>query len=182
MRVLVLSCSLNPESRSAQLAEHAAEVIREMDAAVELLDLRRHDLPLCDGTTACPAAGRLAESIERADAVLLAVPVYNYDANAAVKNLIEFTGRAWTEKLVGFICAAGGQGSYMALMSLANSLMLDFRCLIVPRFVFATGEAFPEQGEIASDVAERIKQLAGELVRLGTALASAEPPVRQSPA
>ena len=44
-------------------------------------------------------------------------------------------GRAFTGKPVGFVCAAGGRSSYMAVLGLANSLMLDFRCLIVPRFV-----------------------------------------------
>lgn len=29
--------------------------------------------------------------------------------------------------------------SYMSMMPLANSLMLDFRVIVMPRFVFATG-------------------------------------------
>jgi FMN reductase len=37
-------------------------------------------------------------------------------------------------KVVGFLCAAGGKSSYMSVMRLANSLMLDFRCLIIPHF------------------------------------------------
>ena len=36
----------------------------------------------------------------------------------------------------------------MAIMPLANSLMLDFRCLIVPRFVYATKAAFSD-GDLA---------------------------------
>ena len=34
--------------------------------------------------------------------------------------------------------------SYMSVMAYANSLMLDFRCVIIPRFVYATGSAFAE--------------------------------------
>ena len=30
----------------------------------------------------------------------------------------------------------------MSILGLANGLMLDFRCLIVPRFVYATGDDF----------------------------------------
>ena len=56
--------------------------------------------------------------------------------------MIELTGSAWEDKIVGFLCAAGGMGSYMSVMAYANSLMLDFRCVIIPRFVFATGEGF----------------------------------------
>ena len=68
------------------------------------------------------------------DAIVVAVPIYVYDTNAAIKNFVDLSGRAWTDKPVGFLCAAGGPSSYMAILGLANSLMLDFRCLIVPRF------------------------------------------------
>ena len=39
--------------------------------------------------------------------IVLATPVYNYHVSAATKNLIELTGSAWEDKLVGFLCAAG---------------------------------------------------------------------------
>jgi hypothetical protein len=43
---LVISCSLNPASKSFRLAQLAEECFRELGAAVELRDL---DLPFCDG-------------------------------------------------------------------------------------------------------------------------------------
>jgi hypothetical protein len=48
--------------------------------------------------------------------------------------------------------------------------MLDFRCVIIPRFAFATSEAF--EGERISDkkVTARIEQVANELVRFTKAL------------
>jgi hypothetical protein len=55
-------------------------------------------------------------------------------------------------------------------MAYANSLMLDFRCVIIPRFAFATSLAF--DGERINDkkINERIKQVADELVRFTKAL------------
>lgn len=177
MHILVLSCSLNPESRSARLVElaHAALAQADPAAVVESIDLRELDLPLCDGAAAYahPAVGELAARIARADAVLLGVPVYNYYANAAAKNAIELTGRAWTGKVVGFLCSAGGHGSYMSVMSLANSLMLDFRCLVVPRFVYATEDAIRDDGRVHQAVHERIDELAAEVVRITRALGPA---------
>ena len=73
---------------------------------------------------------------------MIATPIYNYNVSSSAKNLVELTGKAWTDKVVGFLCAAGGRGSYMGCMGLANSLMLDFRSLILPRFVYATGDPF----------------------------------------
>jgi FMN reductase len=172
MKLLVIACSLNPDSRSAVLADAAAAALRtHAEVEVDEIDLREHDLPLSDSGAAyaAPAVSALSARIAAADAVLLAVPIYNYGVNAAAKNLIELTGRAWTGKAVGFLCAAGGRGSYMSVLPLANALMLDFRCLILPRFVYATGEDFEEaEGHptLAPPVAERVQRLAEETARL----------------
>ena len=120
---------------------------------------------MCDGdsTYKNSKVKELREKIQNAKGILFAVPIYNYDVNAAAKNLIELTGDAWTNKVVGFLCAAGGKGSYMSVMSLANSLMLDFRCLIIPRFVYSTSEDFEEGEVIDPKVGNRVSELAKEL-------------------
>ena len=102
------------------------------------------DLPLCDADKCygMPGSKKLSATIESADGILIAAPVYNYDVAAATKNMIELTGSVWEDKIVGFLCAAGGHASYMSVMAYANSLMLDFRCVIIPRFVFATVRGF----------------------------------------
>jgi hypothetical protein len=78
------------------------------------------------------------------------------------KNLINRNFK-WNEKLVGFLCAAGGKSSYMAVMSLANSLMLDFRCFILPRFVYSVSDDFGEDEVTNPKVKERVSKLAKEL-------------------
>src|SRR5437762_5206657 len=136
------------------------------------LDISELGLPLCDAD-ACytqPASQKVSKAIKAADGILLATPVYNYDVAAAAKNLVELTGSAWEERVVGFLCAAGGMNSYMSVMAFANSLMLDFRCLIVPRFVYATGDAFDGDELKDKKVIKRIEELAGEIIRYGQAL------------
>ena len=147
--MLVVSCSLNPSSRSHLLALAADAALDAIGARHDLIDLRDWDLPICDGTTCYdhPSIDPITEKVAGAAAVLIAAPVYNYDLNAAVKNLVELTGNAWAEKPVGFLCAAGGQRSYMAPMGLANSLMFDFRSYIIPRYVYAATDDFTAQRE-----------------------------------
>jgi hypothetical protein len=63
----------------------------------------------------------------------------------------------------------------MSIMGLANSLMLDFRCVIVPRFVYATNLAFEGvSGGSLKDlkIRERISRLADELIALSSAYRS----------
>ena len=172
MAHLVISSSLNPQSRSRQLALIAFKALEHMETPVEWLDLAEYSIPFCDGNSAYENSQtkELVDKINHAEGVLLAVPIYNYYANAAAKNLIELTGNAWTNKIVGFLCAAGGKGSYMSVMSLANSLMLDFRCLIIPRFVYSTSEAFKKGLVSDPEVKDRISELAKELHHICTAL------------
>ncbi len=172
---LVLSSSLHPTSRSRILALASVERLAHLGEETELFDLSMTPLPPCDGASAYddPNVKTLTRLIERSDAILVASPVYNYDVNSAAKNAVELTGRAWTGKVVSMMLAAGGQGSYMSAMGLANSLMLDFRCIIVPRFVYTTGDSF-QNDQLADDqVQQRVNELVEDTTRLAHAVSSA---------
>jgi len=177
MNIAIVSGSLHPRSRSFVLARHCQEVLAFRSADADLIDLRDYQLPLHTGTGDCktPDVLALSERMQAADGVVVSAPIYVYDTNAAVKNFVDLTGRAWSDKPVGFLCAAGGRSSYMSIMGLANSLMLDFRCLIVPRFVYAMGDDFTKDRESdmaieSEEIKERIRALADALLHLANAL------------
>lgn len=158
------------------MAESLREPLARSGVEIDWIDLRDHDLPLCDGATVYgqPEVQAITERLKAADAAIFALPIYNYDGNAAAKNLIELTGKpVWLNKTVGFLCSAGGRGSFMSIMGMANSLMLDFRCVIVPRFVYADDSDFAEGG-MSDLVEERIAELAEETVRMASALSQAD--------
>jgi FMN reductase len=171
-KYLVISTSGNPDSNSRRMARLAFKHLERAKVQSAWLDISELGLPLCDAD-ACytqPGAREVRKAIDAADGILLGTPVYNYDVSATAKNLVELTGKAWEEKVVGFLCAAGGMSSYMSVMAFANSLMLDFRCVIIPRFVYATGRAFQDDDLKDKEVGERIDGLAGELIRFTNAL------------
>jgi FMN reductase len=172
MAYLVISCSLNPESRSRKLAKDAQNRLESLNEKTVWLDLAEHDLPLCDGDSVYERSivGEMGKLVKGADGILMAAPIYNYDLNAVAKNFIELTGRAWQDKVVGFLCAAGGEGSFMSPMGMANSLMLDFRCIVVPRFVYASSKSFFENGDVTPEIKERIDGLVDVLVKVSKAL------------
>jgi FMN reductase len=175
MKLLIISCSLSPSSHSAVMAQRLAEECRSLGAETELVDLRTLPLPFCDGYVAYNDANvaALAAKIEAASVVALAVPIYNFDVGGAARNLIAMTGAAWNDKIVGLIGAAEGQRSYMSLMPLANSLMLDFRCVIIPRYVYASRQSFENSRLNDPAIAERLAGLAQDLRRFAEALAPA---------
>ena len=169
---LVISTSGNPDSNSRRMGRLAFTHLQKLNVNPVWLDIRELDLPLCDADTCytSPGAQTLSKAVKAADGIIVSAPVYNYDVSAAAKNMIELSGSGWENKVVGFLCAAGGMSSYMSVMAYANSLMLDFRTVIIPRFVYATGSAF--DGDEAKDakIVERIGQVADELVRFTQAL------------
>ncbi len=171
-KLLVVSSSGNPSSNSRRMGRIAFAYLQAKEADSSWIDLSEMDLPLCDAHAcyAHPSAKKLTAAIAAAAGVIIAAPVYNYDVSASAKNMIELTGSAWEDKIVGFLCAAGGMASYMSVMAYANSLMLDFRCVVIPRFVFATADAFDDGKVTDPKITQRIEQVAAELLRFTNAL------------
>ncbi|MFN2475822.1 MAG: NADPH-dependent FMN reductase [Chthoniobacterales bacterium] len=173
-KYLVISTSGNPQSRSRKMGRIAFHSLTNAQVDCEWLDVSELALPLCDADQCYIHADtrKAATAIAAADGIIVSAPVYNYDVSASAKNMIELTGKAWEDKIVGFLCAAGGMSSYMSVMAYANSLMLDFRCVIVPRFVYATGASFTDGELTDTKVSERIAQVSAEVVRFTQALRS----------
>jgi len=103
---------------------------------------------------------KLEDAFSEADAILFGFPVYNYNMNASLKAAIEHFGNAMKDKVIGLMMSAGGQASYMSGLVVANSLTLDFRSWVIPRFVYATREAFGEDIVADPKIAARIEDLA----------------------
>jgi NAD(P)H-dependent FMN reductase len=166
MSYLIISSSLNLNSKSQILANELLQNLQTKTQDLEFLDLKDYPLPICDGDKSYNNSNveLLTNKINKANLIILASPIYNYDACASAKNLIELTGKAWENKTVAFLCAAGGHSSYMSIMSIANSLMLDFRCVIVPRFVYASAADFNGNQLINNDLKSRISKLSDEVI------------------
>ena len=149
-----------------------AKYLQENINDVELFDLQDNPLPMCDGDECydLPEVIAFREKVEGAEGIIMAIPVYNFNVSSGAKNIVELGGRMLYDKIFGFICAAGAKSSYMSVMSLANSLMIDFRCYIIPKFVYATKHDFEDNKIINSDIEERIEELGKELVRVSKAL------------
>ena len=139
---------------------------------VEFFDLQENPLPMCDGDECydLPEVLAFREKVKNAKGIIMAIPVYNFNVSSGAKNIVELGGRMLYDKTVGFICAAGAKSGYMSVMSLANSLMIDFRCYIIPKFVYATKHDFENEKIINKDIENRIEELGKELIRVSKAL------------
>lgn len=184
-KVLVISSSLDPKSKSALVAKIAYEMLahKKQEVESEFLDLRQFSFPTANGheQSAYDHADVkwVHDKIASADAIILTVPIYNYTPASTTKNLIELTnhkhkeilsGKAWQGKVVAFISNAGSPASQLAFMPLMNSLFLDAGIHVVPAYVFTSTQDFKEN-KPSSSIEERLKNMVQETVSLTKALA-----------
>ena len=168
MSHLVISTSLREGSRSKIMAKAVAENVKDS----EFFDLQKKPLPMCDGDKCydLPEVINFREKVKNAKGIIMAIPIYNFNVSSGAKNVIELGGKMLYDKVFGFICAAGGKSSYMSVMSFANSLMIDYRCFIIPKFVYALKNDFNGTEITNPEIRERVIQLGKDLIRISEAL------------
>ncbi len=139
---------------------------------LDFFDLQENPLPMCDGDECydLPEVIDFRNRIDKANGIIMAIPIYNFNVSSGAKNIVELGGKKLYDKNFGFLCAAGGKNSYMSVMGLANSLMIDYRCYIIPKFVYALKKDFDEINVTNTDIKERIKELGNEMIRITKAL------------
>jgi len=170
MNYLIISTSLRSSSNSRKMANYLKQSF--VNENFEFFDLQENKLPMCDGDKCydLPEVIDFRKKIEKANGIIMAIPIYNYNVSSGAKNIIELGGKKLYDKNFGFLCAAGGKNSYMSVMGLANSLMIDYRCYIIPKFVYALKKDFDETKVTDSDIKERIEELGNEMIRITNAL------------
>ena len=149
-----------------------AKALTDEISDVDFFDLQSNPLPMCDGDKCydLPEVIDFREKVKNAKGIIMAIPIYNFNVSSGAKNVIELGGKMLYDKVFGFICAAGGKSSYMSVMSFANSLMIDYRCFIIPKFVYALKSDFDGDEITSSDIKERISELGNDLIRISEAL------------
>jgi len=110
MHTTIIATSLNEESKSQLLARRFRDLLIEKgNEDTTFLDLRDLPLPLSGASNSWedPNVSIVSKSVQASSHIVFSVPVYCYDVNAVVKNVIELAGRSFASKVVGFICSAG---------------------------------------------------------------------------
>ena len=179
MNILVVSSSLEPHSRSEVLARRCADWLSGK-CGVQFVTLK--DYPL-DGRDLHDLGRSLHYStlhrmVTASDGLVLASPVYNWSCCAELKRFVEIVGTtppdgsvrgAFFDKLVTFVNAAGGLFSYPAFTGLANSMMLDFKCIINPYNIYADNRDWAE-GTLSDRLQKRLAKSMDVLLELTTLL------------
>jgi chromate reductase len=179
MRVLALSGSLRKASFNTGLLRAAVELAPE-GMTIELGETR--DLPHYDedvrGAGMPASAARLRAEVERADAILVATPEYNYSLPGGLKNAIDWASRPpkqpFAGKALGIMGASGGvSGTMRAQYHLRQvAVYLDMHPVNKPEvFVRNAATLFDAEGRLVDAAArEAVRGLLEALAALSSKL------------
>jgi NAD(P)H-dependent FMN reductase len=167
-QVILIQGSLNKESRTAVLVQHAEEELKLAGLEVGLLDLRNIQMEFCDGRPLKeyhPEVQQAYQTMEQADAFIIGMPVYCYSVSGPLKNFIDITSGAMEKKVAGILCNAGGNQSYMASADLSNILAYESHVTTVQPIVYSSYEDYDDQILTGKKVKSKIREMVDLLTR-----------------
>lgn len=172
MKLLGLSGSLTPRSKTLIAIEKAVESVSEFDPFIEteIINLRDYDLQFCDGRDPSLYEGdtkRVIEKIEDANALIVGSPVYRGSYTGALKNVFDLIPNDALEgKVIGLIATGGTYHHFLSIEHQLKPLAGYFRAHIVPGSVYAHNDHYSDKTLVAPDIIERLRRLGEDTVQL----------------
>jgi FMN reductase len=176
LTVVGLGGSLAENSTSRAALEVALDGAADAGAEMQLLDLRRLDLPLYNpDDEPTEAAATLIEAAYAANGLLWSSPLYQGTISGAFKNALDWLHTLGArepphlhDKVIGLISAAGGMQGLQAINTMEFSVRA-VRAWALPYVVPVANAArvFDRTGQVRDEAIERqLKMLGHEVVRV----------------
>ncbi|MBU0586723.1 NAD(P)H-dependent oxidoreductase [Candidatus Micrarchaeota archaeon] len=107
------------------------------------------------------------KTIEEADVIILASPIYDGLLSSGIKNLFEFIDYKSLEgKVAGFIVKSNAAGTHQQVRNQLVALMNYFNVFTNPRPVFSIDADFEDEKLNNPKIEERIKRLIQETIKI----------------
>lgn len=177
-KIVGLGGSLREASRSRAALALALDGAQRAGATVEMLDLRRLELPMYSPELELQAPaviGTLTEACYEADGLLWSSPMYNGSVSGSFKNAIDWLHLLRSreppylhDKVIGLISAAGGTQGLQVVNTMEFSVR-SLRAWAVPYVVPVpqATRAFADTGAVRDEFVElQLRTLGEEVVRV----------------
>ncbi|GAA3391765.1 bifunctional NAD(P)H-dependent oxidoreductase/GNAT family N-acetyltransferase [Cryptosporangium minutisporangium] len=186
----MLVCSTRPGALGPEIGEWLIEAVAPgaAELGVELVpvSLGELELPFLD-EEAHPSSGRYANEhtrrwsaiVDAVDGIIAVTPEYNYGMPASLKNALDYLGREWAWKPIGFV-SYGNTSAGTRSVQHAKQVVTTLRLVPLGATVaIRIGDAV-ENGRLRPDAARDAAAvgLLGELVRVAQALRPMREPLR----
>lgn len=173
IRVAGICGSLREDSYTRMALNIALMGAKDAGAKIELLDLRKYELPLMDGrkdeTTFPEDVFKLRDEVQRADGIILGTPEYHGGYSGALKNALDLMGfDEFQGKMIGLLGVAGGSMGAVNSLNGLHTIGRTLRAWVVPFQVSIASafDAFDKEGNLKNRTLEqRVKQLGEKVTR-----------------
>jgi len=171
MKILGVAGSLRSESYAFKALELAMRKIEALGCQSELLDLRKLNLPFCDGSAEYPNnpdVNLLREKFISAQGIILSAPEYHGSVSGVLKNTLDLLDFQHVEgKVFAIISVLGGEYSTNAL-SAVRIVCRHLHAWVIPEQVVIpySHTAFDVKGELVDpQLQRRLDTLIEQLVK-----------------
>jgi FMN reductase len=170
VKIVGIAGSLRPDSYSQMALQVSIQKVQDLGAEVEVLDLRKMQLPFCDGGKEYPQypdVKRLQDTVGQADGLILVSPEYHGSVSGVLKNALDLMSfDQLSGKVAGFISVLGGQVNSNALNELRVILRWVHAWSIPEQVAIGQAwQAFTPDGKISDEkLSQRLDLFAQSLV------------------
>ncbi|BAZ39768.1 NADPH-dependent FMN reductase [Calothrix sp. NIES-4101] len=170
VKIVGIAGSLRANSYSQMALGLAAQRVQALGAEVEILDLRKMQLPFCDGGDEYPDypdVKRLQDAVSNADGLILVTPEYHGSVSGVLKNALDLMSfEQLSGKVAGLISVLGGQSNSNALNDLRVILRWTHTWSILEQVAIGQAwKAFSAEGKLLDEkLSQRLDQFAESLV------------------
>lgn len=170
VKIVGIGGSLRPNSTTYQALAIAIGRVQALGAEAQILDLRKLQLPFCDGGkdySGYPDVLRLQKVVQEADGLILATPEYHGSVSGVLKNALDLMSfDQLSDKVTGLISVLGGQANSNALNHLRITMRWVHAWVIPEQIAIAQSwKMFDENGKLLDEqLSQRFDQFAESLV------------------
>lgn len=125
MKVVLIAGSNRRQSSSTQLIRHISSLLEKRNCETEVVDLYLQPLPLFnpDSDHSDKAVIKLKDSVQSADAIVLASPEYHGGMTGVLKNALDYLKKEHVaHKLVLSVTSAGGAVGTSCLIQMQTTV------------------------------------------------------------
>lgn len=167
-KIHLLSLSASEHSVSRACIESVKNTLIANQVTVSQSDVR--DLPpvWVNGASPddySPKYAELAKELAQCDGYVLFFPVHCYSMASTAKVVTEVLFTPLKRKPMGFVTAAGGGKSFLAVRDMMTSLMFDSEALIFPKHVFLTEGDLDADFKPNPDLYKRLDAFSNDFTR-----------------
>jgi NAD(P)H-dependent FMN reductase len=167
MNIPIILGTAREGRQSEKVANYVLGIAKSSGHDSEIVDARDYRLPATDNTGKIPQAKKLAEKINKADALIIVCPEYNHGYPGELKMLLDLLYDEYAGKKIG-LCGVsmGPLGGARGLQALKLTLLALSLIPVVQTVYFSNvTELFDDQGRIKDPSYE--KKVAGLIKALG---------------